>query len=378
MNDSERRYKKAIKNKLFRPTQFGPLVCNILLAGALSWTFILGETSVCQGRNDPGPIPEHTRLVELIKIANIEKPLYAFEAFETDLDPAVHQSNLAYFKNNPDLLEKIRLELDTEELRWKLKNSKHRLVFVPEMREEYAAVFKSYCKNVINFVLDKTRLQNPYSNFTTLNYKIPKVPETNKGITAFLVHNLAVQSRYTYCFFSPQQKKVIIELDQKVFIGEIGSYSSSLAQTTDSTFVFKRKNYTIWQNSAHNPYTALMAPVEETFHIALREFTERAILEKLEARSTHGIAEVNRIVDEWIAVEEAIAGGLVYGLLPEFLSKKFSKFNPAWIESDLSTKSTMTRYRYLQKGIQVVEELGINKSIQLFREDPNAFRDLLI
>ena len=93
--------------------------------------------------------------------------------------------------------------------------------------------------------------------------------------------------------------------------------------------MFKRKNYTIWQNSAENPYTALMAPVEETFHIALRDYTERAILEKLQTRSTHGIAEVNRIVDEWIAVEEAIAGGLVYGLLPEFLSKKFTEFNPA-------------------------------------------------
>jgi hypothetical protein len=87
---------------------------------------------------------------------------------------------------------------------------------------------------------------------------------------------------------------------------------------------------------------------------------------------------VSRIVEEWIAVEEAITGGLVYGLLPEFLSNSITTFQPDWIESDLTAKSSMKRYRYLKKGIQVVEKLGVQESIHMYREDPQAFRDLLI
>ena len=69
---------------------------------------------------------------------------------------------------------------------------------------------------------------------------------------------------------------------------------------------------------------------------------------------------------------------MVYGLLPEFLYNAITEFQSTWIESDLATKSTMKRYRYLKKGIQVVEDLGVKKSIHLYRENPHAFRDLLI
>jgi hypothetical protein len=327
--------------------------------------------------NETEPLKEYSRLIEFIKTANIEEPLYPFDAFEKEMDPDVHRSNLAYFEKDPDLLRKIRFELNTEELRWKLENFKRRLLFVPEIRKEYAALFKSYCDDVIDFVLTKTQLQNPFSALMTLNDENPELPETDTGITAFLVHNLAEEYVYSYGFYGSQQKKVVIELDQKVFIGEVGSYSSSISQAEDGTFVFARNNYTIWQNSAKNPYTALMVPVEETFHISLRDYTQKAIREKLVSDSVQSIVDVNRIVDEWIAIEEAIVGGLVYGLLPEFLTQSVTNFQPTWIEADLASKRTMKRYRYLYKGIQVVAKLGIKKSIDLYRQNPHAFRNLL-
>jgi len=353
------------------------IIRNILLLSVLSLAVFVSSTSISSVQNENKPLKEYSRLIEFIKTANIEEPLYAFDAFEKKLDPAVHQLNLAYFEEDPELLRKIRFELNTEELRWKLENFKRRLLFVPEIRKEYATLFKGYCDDVIDFVLTKTQLQNPFSALMTLNDEKPKLPEADAGITAFLVHNIAEEYVYSYGFYDSQQKKVVIELDQKVFIGEVGSYSSSISQAEDGTFVFARNNYTIWQNSAKNPYTALMVPVEETFHISLRDYTQKAIREKLVSDSVHSIVEVNRIVDEWIAIEEAIVGGLVYGLLPEFLSQSVTNFQPAWIEADLASKRKMKRYRYLNKGIQVVAELGINKSIDLYRLDPRAFRNLL-
>jgi hypothetical protein len=363
---------------LFRPKHLKPVRRNVLQLLILSKIFFLVSTSMSLALNEPAPSNDYSRLLEFIETANIENPLYPFDAFENELDSTVHQLNLSYLKDHPDLLDKIRLALNTEELQWKLENFKRRLVFVPETREEYASLFKSYCTDVIDYVLMKTQLQNPFSGITNLNSDIPAVPEINEGITAFLVHNLAKEFVYTYGFYSPHQKKVIIELGQKSFIGEVGSYTSSVSQTEDGSFVFAKNKYTIWQNSAENPYTALMVPVEETFHITLRDYTENAIKETLISGPEHDIGDVHRIVEEWIAVEEAISGGLVYGLLPEFLYNAITEFQSTWIESDLATKSTMKRYRYLKKGIQVVEDLGVKKSIHLYRENPHAFRDLLI
>ena len=362
----------------FVPRRFRLLLGNILLCTALSLTLIIATPTPCQGGNDPNQTPPYKHLIEFIQTASMEKPLYAFDAYKSKLDPAVHQLNLAYFNDHPDLLNKVKLELNTQAPSWRLEKSKQRLVFVPEKRSGYANVFKSYCTNVVNFVLQQTQLQNPFNEFSTLSYELPKFAETKRGITAYLVHNLAVESLYTYGFYNPQQKKVEIELGQKVYVGEIGSYSSWLAQSTDGSITFIRNSYTIWQNSANNPYSVLMTPAEETFHITLREHTERAIVERLQLSPTDEVAEVKRIVNEWIAVEEAIAGGLVYNLLPDFLSKSFKEFNPAWIESDLATKMTMKRYKYLQKGIHVVENLGTKKSIQLYCSNPHAFRDLII
>jgi hypothetical protein len=366
-------------NKVFfDPQRFRLRLGNILLCAALSWTLIIAAPILCLGGNDPNQTPPYKHLIEFIQAASMEKPLYAFDTFKSKLDPAVHQSNLAYFMDHPDLLNKVKLELNTQAPSWRLENSKQRLVFVPEKRTGYATVFKSYCTDAVNFVLQQTQLQNPFNEFTTLNYEFPKLSETKRGITAYLVHNLAVESLYTYGFYNPQEKKVLIELGQKVYVGEIGSYSSWLAQNTDGSFTFIQNSYTIWQNSANNPYSVLMTPAEETFHITLREHTERAIVERLQLTPTNEVAEINHIVNEWIAVEEAIAGGLVYNLLPDFLSKSFKEFNPAWIESDLATKMTMKRYKYLHKGIHVVENLGTKKSIQLYCANPHAFRDLII
>jgi hypothetical protein len=368
----------------FHSLYFQPMRRIIIQLLILSMIVFIMSSKVIQASNEPDKNQElpmdYSRLLEFIETANIESPLFAFDAFEKELDAAVHRSNLEYLKDHPDLLYKIRHELNTEELQWKLENFKRRLLFVPETREEYASLFKSYCTDVIDYVLAKTQLQNPFAGITNLTSEIPQVSGTDEGITAFLVHNLAEEFVYTYGFYNRQQKKVVIELDQKSFIGEVGSYSSILSQTGDGTFVFAKNKYTIWQNNAKNPYTALMVPVEETLHITLRDYTEAAIREKIMSQpaSMRKTAEVSRIVEEWIAVEEAITGGLVYGLLPEFLSNSITTFQPDWIASDLTAKSAMKRYRYLKKGIQVVEKLGVQESIHIYREDPQAFRDLLI
>ena len=62
-----------------------------------------------------------------------------------------------------------------------------------------------------------------------------------------------------------------------------------------------------------------MTPLEETMHILLREHTERAIREGIKQRSVTSIKKVRRLANDWIAVEEAIVGGVVKAVLPSIL-----------------------------------------------------------
>ena len=96
-----------------------------------------------------------------------------------------------------------------------------------------------------------------------------------------LVHNLAEEYVYTYAFRGAGQTTIAIELNQKMFTGELGSYTSTLVSLDDGSIDFVPSRMTVWQNAASNPYSVLMVPVEETLHILLRSATEQAICSEL-------------------------------------------------------------------------------------------------
>jgi hypothetical protein len=249
-------------------------------------------------------------------------------------------------------------------------------LFVPERREEYAALLEAYCRDVIEYVLNKTDLSNPYDKIETLRHERPKISRGN--VTAFLVNNLAKESLSTYSFSNHSNKTLIIELRGKVYLGEIGSYTTNIHLKDSGTFEFIKDKYTIWQTSAENPYAVLMVPVEETFHIALREHTHRAIREQIGLNSTKGIEDVTKIVEEWITVEEALAGALVHVLLPTFFKEHAGNLPHAYLEKAMESKRDFEKYRYLEKGIQVVEHMGFQEAIELYTEDPKKFKKLLV
>ena len=85
------------------------------------------------------------------------------------------------------------------------------------------------------------------------------------------MHNLTAEVRARYEFYNDSKKTVAVELTGQYLSGEVGSYSSFLSFTDEGQMVFTHDRFTIWQNSAQNPYTAFMTPVEETLHIALRK-----------------------------------------------------------------------------------------------------------
>jgi len=320
----------------------------------------------------------YSRLIEFINIKDRLQPLYAFNDFDDGFDRESHQASVQYFNEHPGLLQKIKEKLGRSKLRWQLGTLKHRLLFVPENRKEYVTLYENYCHSMINDLLEKTNLHNPYDQICTPAGDRPRIDDGQQGVTAYIVHNLAKEYIGTYIFSNQTDKKVKIELEGKLYVGEVGAYSTALNINSNGSVEFIKSGYTIWQNSAQNPYTALMVPAEETLHILLRKYTERAMKQTLAIRNARNQKAIQKIANDWIAVEEAIVGGVVRVLLPRILKAYLGDFPLNWIEKDLELKAGLKKYRYLKKAISVVEQIGCQEAIELYAKDPTAFSDLLL
>jgi len=322
---------------------------------------------------------EYSRLTEFIRLEDKEEPLYVFNDFEEKFDRECHEATLDYLNQNPELLKKIKSDLDSDKLKWKMVSLKKRFVFVPESRQEYADLYRDYCRAVIDFILTETKLNNPYIDIRNLDRDVPEIPANSSGVTVFLVHNLAKEYIGTYSFFNEtQKKKVNLSLSGKVFTGEIGSFSSLLHIKTDGRLEFVHNPFTIWQNSATSAFNTLILPIEETLHITLRPYTEAAIEAQVNQAGAKTSQAVRDIAAQWIAVEEAVAGGLTHYYFPRVADKFLQNFELSEMNRSLEQKLRLQKYRYLEKGIRIVDKLGSEKVLKIYRNDPKRFKELLV
>jgi hypothetical protein len=351
--------------------QRGSLRAITIVGGVLLAAFLFLPRSSFPRPRDYSP------LVELLKIQQKEEaPLYAFNPFEDASGEYDDLLGLRFFNENPSLVRNIRKDLGPGEIEWRLEHSRHRLLFVPEKRERMARLFEDYCAHVIDYTLEQTNLENPYVEIVTLAEEIPELPE--KGVAVFLVHNLAEEVMGTYVFSNPNRKSVKIDLSRKTFLGEVGSYTTNifLREKEEPRITWDR--FTIWQTTARNPFTVLCVPVEETLHIAVREHTHRAIQEQLEAHAARDAKERERIVADWMAIEEALVGGVLHALLPRFLKSYVKKLPDSTIEEDIASRREFEQYQHLQRAIDVVRELGHEKAIRIYADHPGKFKELVI
>jgi hypothetical protein len=325
-------------------------------------------------------ISDFSRLLNFIEMEDLQDPLELFEDHQGDFDKELNQENLAYLKDQKDLLKQIQGRLKTQNMKWRLASSSKRILFVPEKRPEYARLFESYCRQATAYVLDRLNVLSPFAEIFTLQKPVlqPK-SSAAEGITAYIVHNLADEYIEEYLFYNADddQTKIKIKLSNRVFHGRIGSYSSNLKILDKSQFEFIHEPYTIWQNSSKNPLNVFIAPIEETLHIVLRCSTEEAIRKNLEILKPTNIGQVKQVIDDWMAVEEAIVGGLISKLMPDVFRKFFHESSEEKISKAMAERDCHQQYRYLPKGIQVVTEMGLNAAMLFYQENPQQFKDKL-
>lgn len=358
--------------------QLTPTKTIALYLGLLIIFFLYPAMAVSDNRSDGWQ--NFGSLLDFIRMEDRQDPLVPFTLNDKKVDTTLSRENRRFISQNEGLLENIRTELNSDALNWQLREARKRLMVVPEKHPEYAALFENYCHTVIDYVLQKTGLPNPYQAITTLDGP-PSDPILSEdgGITAYLVHNIADVYSEEYEFFADidADRKIRITLDNRVYLGEIGSYSSFLVINEDQQYTFERNPYTLWRNSAANPLNVFIAPIEETLHIALRGATEAAIRARLTEKPPSTRADMEAVVEEWLAVEEAVVGGLVSKLLPDILDHFLEGDATADIEQTLSERRTFDKYRFLDQGIEVVNALGLRSAIAIYMEQTRNFKVLL-
>jgi hypothetical protein len=323
----------------------------------------------------------YQRLLALIQLEDLQTPLVPFSDEKIQFDRNLNQENLAYLNENKDLLKQIKSHFQGKTLNWKLANSYKRLLVVPENRADYAELFQRYCYEAVEYTLNATQLPNPLKLITTLSGPFSEIENNHadQGVTAYLVHNIADEYIEEYQFFDlgDDSRKIQIKLSNLEFSGHIGSYNSDIVIQKNEQFQFIHNSYTLWQNSAKDPLNVFVAPVEETLHMALRTATEIGIRDRFTQNAPKTLDEVQCIVDEWMAVEEAIVGGLVSELMPGIFSRFLGGPLTAEMGKSFADRHVHAQYRYLQNGIRVVSDMGLQPAINLYKSEPQKFKALL-
>jgi len=351
----------------------------IALCVGLVITFFLFPAAVISENRSDG-WQNYGRLLDFIRMEDRQDPLVEFTQKGEGLDSTLSKENRRYISQNETLLENIRTELNSDSLNWQLREATKSLMVVPEKHPEYAALFERYCHAVIDYILQETRLPNPYQAIITWDGLPSETnPSVDEGITAYLVHNIADVYSEEYEFFAviDTDHKIRIKLDNRTYLGEIGSYSSFLVINKDQQVTFERNPYTLWRNSAENPLNVLIAPIEETLHIALRGATEEAIRTRLTEKPPSTRAGIEAVVEEWLAVEEAVVGGLVSTLLPDILDQFLAGDATIDIVQTFSERRAFEKYRFLDQGIAVVNTLGVQAVIGIYLQQTRDFKALL-
>ena len=343
--------------------------------------FILGIASFSLASTIPANESDFSQLLSYIALADRQDPLMAFGTAEHDFDRRLNQENIACLNQNKALLQQIQSQLNGQPLKWQLSASFKQLLVVPENREAYAHLFESYCKASVAYLLERIHMPSPYEKITTLTEPLPSVPiAAPKGITAYLVHNLVDEYIEEYDFFKADddQKRIRIKLSNREFDGKIGSVTTRLKIGENNQIEFTREPYTLWQNSAQDPLNVLIVPIEETLHILMRPSTEAAMQSDLARLKPTQLGQVQRIVDDWIAVEEAIVGGVVWQVMPDVLARYVHTRQAGQLAQAFAEREQHPQYRLMNQAIQLVADMGIDQSLAMYKHNAKDFKELIV
>ena len=304
-----------------------------------------------------------------------EVPLLVFRDFVADPDVEVEQHIQLQLGQRTEMLDLLRKKTGFEKkVRLSVEEIQVRLMFVPQLQEDHAVAYHRYCRDITDYLFEMNEMDNCYTSMTSPSESYPPLSPT--GISAFLVHRLAKEYRAICRFTSESGRSVNYRASGAIFSNHLGAVDLEIQSIAPGQFGLSRKAFTIWQNNTENLYTLMSIPVEETLHYQLGKATDREIAASMKNHSPENLSAVQRLAEEWMAVEESVVGGLVNRLLERYCTLHQMEI-PAGIPDSGKPLAFLHQYRYRDRGIQLAESLGFQETLALYMESPSNFRDQL-
>lgn len=309
--------------------------------------------------------------------AEREGPLLVFRDFVADPDGEIEQHIRLQLSQRKDLFSLLKKKIGFEKrVRLSVEDIQVRLMFVPQLQEGPAAAYHRYCLGVTDYFFEVTRTENFYTAITSPTERYPILSET--GISAFLVHRLAKDYRAVCRFTAESGASIKFKATGTIFSNHLGAVDLEIELLAADQFSLKRKPFTIWQNNSNGFSTLMAVPVEETLHYYLGAATDRHIYDIMQQAPPENLAAAKLLAEEWMAVEESVVGGLTDRVLSRYC-ERYRMTLPLTVGAEMqSASTTLPQYRYRDRGIQLVQDLGLHEAMALYLDSPASFRDRLV
>ena len=323
-------------------------------------------------------LQEDLELVSRIpQMAPREVPLLVFRDFVSDPDGEVEQHIRLQLGQRKELLALLRKKIGFEkQVKLSVEDIQVRLMFVPQLQEDHAAAYHRYCLDITEDLFEMNHMDNFYGSITSPRKSYPRLPET--GIVAFLVHRLAKAYQAVCRFTAESGRSVKYKASGAIFSNHLGAVDLEIQLLAPGQFELTRKPFTIWQNDTENLYTLMSIPVEETLHYYLGTATDREIGAAMKNHPPESLAAAQRLAEAWMAVEESVVGGLVDRVLARYCARNHLAVPASIAAEKRPAVPSLHQYRYRDRGIQLVQNLGFHETMAIYMDSPSAFKDQLL
>lgn len=305
-----------------------------------------------------------------------EGPLLVFRDFAADPDVEVERHIRLELGQRKELLALLKKKIGFEnQVRLAVEDLHVRLMFVPQLQEGPATAYRRYCLDVTDYLFEMNPMDNFYAAITSPRESYPPLAET--GVSAFLVHRLAKEYRAVCRFTAESGRSVKFKVTGAVFSNHLGAVDLEIQLLAPGKFGLRRKPFTIWQNDTEHLYTLMSVPVEETLHYQLGKATDREIAVAMQNHPPESLAAAQRLAEEWMAVEESVVGGLVNRVLEQYCNRHQMAISAFASGDKRPAVPSLEQYRYRDRGIELVDNLGFQKAMALYMDSPSNFKDQL-
>ena len=306
-----------------------------------------------------------------------EGPLLVFRDYLADPDAEIEQHIRLQLSQRKDLFSLLKKKIGFEKrVRLSVEDIQVRLMFVPQLKEGPAVAYHRYCVGVTDYLFEMTQTENFYAAITSPTESYPTLSET--GISAFLVHRLAKDYQAVCRFTAESGASVKYKATGTIFSNHLGAVDLEIELLAEDQFCLKRKPFTIWQNNSNGFSTLMAVPVEETLHYYLGAATDRQINEIMQQTPPKSLAAARHLAEEWMAVEESVVGGLTDLVLSRYCARYRMTLPVPVGEEMQSATASLPQYRYRNRGIQLVQDLGVHEAMAMYLDSPASFRDHLV